>query len=390
VIKHFFLGQKGRRSKSFPMETPPGHSRKRKAIQTSPPHLPASFESGSPHERISQTGFDQPDQISVAKKQRNSMKFHPLPTPIILPRGGMPCPQDYPVQRLPSSAVTESREIQGSQQWLPSLGNAQWTGFIGAVVQEAAGSKMLPPSHLISPTVEQGWDHSLVTYENSDPQPRPGPFSTSMNATYNLTEVSSYSDAANDAAGEVSYLHRKLPVLTSLGPNNSELAPDFSPQNNVNCISDELYSMEFDDSTRSLEELAIPYWSWLDDDILASGNESSLLFPPQDVSLPSLADSEPSTGPLTEPSSGNEALRTDGRLKTEMENALTQPYSFQKVECIESPSQSPVSQRYQKAGRRTGPLSPEKAKKVASIRILKACWRCWSSKIPVSIEKLLS
>jgi hypothetical protein len=370
------------------MEAPPGHSRKRKAIQTSPSHLPASFEFGSPHERISQTGFDQPDQTSVAKKQRNSMIFHPLPTPsIILPRGGMPCPLGYPIQSFPSSAIGESHEIQGSRQWLQDLGIRPWSQCVGTMFQEASGSKILPPSHPISLRMEQEWDNSLVTFENSDPQPGPGPFSTSMNATYNLTEVSCYSDAANNAAGKVSCLHRKLPVLTSLGPNSSELAPDFSPQNNVNCIGDELYAMEFDDSTRSFEELAIPYRSWPDDDTFASGNEGSLLFPLQDIPFSNQTGEEPHTGHLTEPSSRNEVLRNDGmtdRLNVEMENAFTQPHSFQKVECIESPSQTPVSQKHQKAGRRTGPLSLEKAKKVALIRRLKACWRCWLSKIQVS------
>jgi hypothetical protein len=302
----------------------------------------------------------------------------------------MPCPPDCPVQSFPSSAIGESREIQGSQQWLQNLRNVQWNPWMGKIVQEAASLGILPPSHLISLRMEQEWDHSLVTIENSDPQPGPGPFSTSMNATYNLTEVSSYSDAANNAAGKVSYLHRKLPVLTSLGPISFQVAPDFPPQNNINCISDELYSMEFSDSTRSLEELVVPYWPWLDDDILAPGNESSLLFLPQDISFPNQADSEPSTGPPTEPSSRNEALQTDRRLKAEIESALTQPHSFQKVKCIESPSQTPVSQKHQKTGRRTGPLSPEKAMKVGSIRRLKACWPCWLSKIPVSMEKLLS
>jgi len=68
------------------------------------------------------------------------------------------------------------------------------------------------------------------------------------------------------------------------------------------------------------------------------------------------------------------------------EESCTKPDTSRSKPCAGSPAKIPSHTKHQKAGRRTGPLSPEKAKKVASIRRLKACWRCWLSKTQASIE----
>jgi hypothetical protein len=150
-------------------------------------------------------------------------------------------------------------------------------------------------------------------------------------------------------------------------------------------MNDEFYSMEYNGSATSLEGIGIPDWSSLDD-LLASDKEGTILFPPQEISFSSGADSELSTGHQTLSSRGDDVLRTDGmadRLEVKMENALSQSHFFQKVECIESPAQTSMYQNHRKTGRRTRPLSPERKKKVASIRRSGACWSCWLSKIPV-------
>jgi hypothetical protein len=122
--------------------------------------------------------------------------------------------------------------------------------------------------------------------------------------------------------------------------------------------------------------------------MIAEGKEGSLSIPFQDASFSSQTDSEPFTIPPTGLSSRNNFLGTDSieadGLDVNRENTFTPSHSFQKVSSTESPAATPMYQKIRRTGRRTGPLSLEKKKKVALIRRSKACWFCWLSKIPVS------
>jgi hypothetical protein len=181
------------------METSQEHSKKRKVVQTSPSNSPTSFESGLPYQR-KLLQLDQADGPLTARKQRDSMVFHPVPhQSTILPRWGMSYPPGYPVQSFPSPEITENCEIQESHQQSPIPRSNHWSQFVAEVT---VGSKGWPSSHVTSAAMEQGLDHSLAMFANSDSQPGPGLFSTPTNAMYNLLEVSSCSDIMNSSTGK--------------------------------------------------------------------------------------------------------------------------------------------------------------------------------------------
>jgi hypothetical protein len=159
----------------------------------------------------------------------------------------------------------------------------------------------------------------------------------------------------------------------------------------MNYTSDALYPMDFEDTGSAypcLERLEPSDLAW-PDDIFSASHADSLPIPLQEMSFSIQSGPDPSTGRLAVLSKNNTFSQTDQveseRCEESWEESCTKSDTSRSKPCTASPAKIPSHTKHQKAGRRTGPLSPEKAKKVALIRRLKACWRCWLSKIQVSI-----
>jgi hypothetical protein len=175
----------------------------------------------------------------------------------------------------------------------------------------------------------------------------------------------------------------------------SETALGLSFSDNMNCTNNALYSPELEDprdAYQYLDGLEISDLAWLDD-MFPPGKESSLPVPFQEKPFSIQSETEPPTGHPTPLSMVNEFSRTHKFESERSEETGKESFTDSDLSDlsrgapgIESPVQIQTDQKPRKTGRRTGPLSPEKAKKVASIRRSKACWFCWLSKIPVSKE----